>query len=920
MKITKIEVIEKIETYDLEVEKNHNYIANGLVVHNSTQDGLIRSIQPDCFDDIVAITAINRPGPLESFAPVFGKWKRWERENNIEELESIKDERYPFNFMEPVLKNTYGCLLEGELVYNPGTGRFTEIEKCDIEQKTQSWSGLEKSYSKQKVNKVIFTGRKKAFCFRLKTGYELNCTLDHKILTPEGEMSIGEAYNHNLPIALPKTLIVNERSQCLIEQQKYRVLGLLLGDGSIKGSNIYFTNTNETLLTNFETLVYSTYERCSFYKTQHGRKGLKLVTRVNIIKDDLKYINNERLNYTPNDLTIDLRKWGLHGCGSYDKFIPDEVFTANRQSKLQLLSGLWDSDGTLRKSGHAVYGTKSKKLANDIIIIMRQLGYLPTLNKTKENSYLVFAPYDCYLEFEPYMICDYKKNRKIVKQFKNLKNVFPAHFLREQISGSFRKYCKKENLNYELLRKKRNVNWEKTNIKDNKYVQIYNSNYFVEITSKTNLGVKKVYDLSISPLTPWFVIGQGILVHNCLLFQEQFMLMVKEAAGFNLGEADSFRRAIGWREDHPKYHTVKKYFDKLEEGMLNKGYTKLDVDKFLDYCRKFMGYSFNRSHSLAYSYIGMQTLFLKVYYPAYFYANLLNAEDNNERYQNIIADAVANGIQVLSPSIVKSKNKFTVEGNCVRIGLQALKGFGDKAYEELEALEVSKCTTIYEVLSKPFKKVNSKAFQALIDTGAFDEFGVEREKIEAIKALYKDTKIEKWFSRKKKALEVETMPESLLQFPEKITLELAQLHKEEPNNWRTFIYDLIPHIKIKTLKPEVVEAKEEEVLGFSMRTISKLSKLVNISASYPELNLQSLTTRSKDSDLVYWFLLKRTVAKTKKGKPYLVLDISDNNITIKAKCWDMISIDKGKAYVSNLKKDNFGFTIINNSLLTEVEL
>lgn len=114
MKILKIEQVDNIETYDLEVQNNHNYIANNLIVHNSTQDGLIKSINPDCFDDVVAINAINRPGPLENFAPVFGKWKRWEKEGNKKELENIKLLRYPFPFMEKSLEKTYGCLLYQE--------------------------------------------------------------------------------------------------------------------------------------------------------------------------------------------------------------------------------------------------------------------------------------------------------------------------------------------------------------------------------------------------------------------------------------------------------------------------------------------------------------------------------------------------------------------------------------------------------------------------------------------------------------------------------------------------------------------------------------------------------------------------------------------------------------------------------------
>jgi len=81
--------------------------------------------------------------------------------------------------------------------------------------------------------------------------------------------------------------------------------------------------------------------------------------------------------------------------------------------------------------------------------------------------------------------------------------------------------------------------------------------------------------------------------YGCLLYQEQFMLLVKEAAGFDMGEADNFRRCIAWKPDNPKFYTVAKYFEKLEAGLTSKGYSKEDSDKFVQYCRDFMGYSFN---------------------------------------------------------------------------------------------------------------------------------------------------------------------------------------------------------------------------------------------------------------------------------------------------------------------------------------
>ena len=407
--------------------------------------------------------------------------------------------------------------------------------------------------------------------------------------------------------------------------------------------------------------------------------------------------------------------------------------------------------------------------------------------------------------------------------------------------------------------------------------------------------------------------------YGCLIYQEQFMLMVKAAAGFNMGEADSFRRAIGWDPNHPKYYTVKKYFDKLEEGMLNKGYSKEDVQTFIDYCNGFMGYSYVRAHGLCYAYIAMQCLFLKVYYPAYFYVNLLNSE-TQEKYQDIISDAIANGIQVLPPSITKSKNRFTVENGNIRTGFQAIKGLGEAAYDEIVNLEISKCTTIWEVLEKPLKKVNKGIFKSLLECGAFDEFNIERERIEILQSLLKETKIQTWFTRKSGALSIEKMPECLFQFPEPEVFRIAAEVKEQEIPWIKLIMGLVPYIKVKTLTEEQKDKRAEDILGYSLLLAEKLGSLLKLAEKYSELNLQSLTSRTSEVDLCYFYVLKCTVSKTKAGKSYLTLKITDNHITISAKCWEMIDIKEGKAYVSNFKKDDWGYSLTNLQFVTEIDL
>ena len=69
MKFRKIRSIEKIgikETYDIAMKTpNNNYIANGIVVHNSSlARKLMDEIQPDNFEELSAVSALLRPGPL----------------------------------------------------------------------------------------------------------------------------------------------------------------------------------------------------------------------------------------------------------------------------------------------------------------------------------------------------------------------------------------------------------------------------------------------------------------------------------------------------------------------------------------------------------------------------------------------------------------------------------------------------------------------------------------------------------------------------------------------------------------------------------------------------------------------------------------------------------------------------------------
>ena len=95
--------------FDLEVEGYHNYIANGLVVHNCTSAGaqkLFQKAKPRSIVDIATLTSIYRPGPLAA---------------NVDKLylkarNSGEDYQWPDKRITELLKETHGTIIFQEQI------------------------------------------------------------------------------------------------------------------------------------------------------------------------------------------------------------------------------------------------------------------------------------------------------------------------------------------------------------------------------------------------------------------------------------------------------------------------------------------------------------------------------------------------------------------------------------------------------------------------------------------------------------------------------------------------------------------------------------------------------------------------------------------------------------------------------------
>lgn len=108
---------------------------------------------------------------------------------------------------------------------------------------------------------------------------------------------------------------------------------------------------------------------------------------------------------------------------------------------------------------------------------------------------------------------------------------------------------------------------------------------------------------------------------------------------------------------------------------LNDGMEKRVAEKYWEDLAGFAAYSFNKSHSVEYTLISWITMWLKVYYPAEFYAAAMTVIEKEDQLAGLVADAQGRKLQVLPPDLNKSSGRIEIEGeDKLYAPFQAVKG------------------------------------------------------------------------------------------------------------------------------------------------------------------------------------------------------------------------------------------------------
>jgi len=218
--------------------------------------------------------------------------------------------------------------------------------------------------------------------------------------------------------------------------------------------------------------------------------------------------------------------------------------------------------------------------------------------------------------------------------------------------------------------------------------------------------------------------------YGLLVYQEDVLMTAIILAGYDWGEADKFRKAMGKKIPAEMAKQKEKFYEGCKDFG---GLSKAQTDDLWKKIEPFAAYGFNKAHAASYGMVAYKTAYLKANYPAEYLSACMTAESGDiETCGEYIAEANRMGYRVLPPDINESFSDFTVvvedgkvTGN-IRFGLKNIKNFGEEIGKAIisERREHGPFTSMEDFLERvQHRNLNKKSLEALIMGGAMDAFG-----------------------------------------------------------------------------------------------------------------------------------------------------------------------------------------------------
>ncbi|MCY7374870.1 MAG: replicative DNA helicase [Pyrinomonadaceae bacterium] len=277
----------------------------------------------------------------------------------------------PTDLIIVAARPSMGKCLQAKSLVLLNDGSIQTIEEI-YKRKSAKLSTLKENFkfTQTDASDFIDDGIKPVFQVTTRLGKRIETTVTHPFLTINGwkklaEIKVGDK------IAVPRILNVfgeNEWRECEV-----KILGYLLGDGSITNSCPIFVVGKPVLQADFENAV----------KKFGGVETV--IYRYSGKTPYLRVRKSTTCQSKTNPITQWLRDLNLHGCNSHTKFIPKEVFTLKKELIAILINRLFATDGwaSVLTSGQVQFGfaSVSEKMIRQVQHLLLRFGVIAKLKK-----------------------------------------------------------------------------------------------------------------------------------------------------------------------------------------------------------------------------------------------------------------------------------------------------------------------------------------------------------------------------------------------------------------------------------------------------------------------------------------------------------------------------------------------------------
>jgi DNA polymerase III alpha subunit len=226
--------------------------------------------------------------------------------------------------------------------------------------------------------------------------------------------------------------------------------------------------------------------------------------------------------------------------------------------------------------------------------------------------------------------------------------------------------------------------------------------------------------------------------YSCLIFQEQFLRIARELAGFDPAMAYKLQKNIGKKN----MALLMQLEQEFMQGCVRVGILPANVAELVWSWIKAAGrYAFNKAHAMSYAFPGYRMAYAKAHAPLQFFAAKMETaelrSDSREEIALLVEDARLHGISIRPPSFVFPLVSSGTDRRDIYLGFSDIKRVGTSKAEDIVA-QLAACEKIcgkpardcswLDILLLVLAELPRGIVPNLLESGACDNWGGTRSR------------------------------------------------------------------------------------------------------------------------------------------------------------------------------------------------